>query len=199
MDLFMKNITKLFVFTIVFIAIGAGTTLQAQWVENARRSLFSDVKAYTVGDALTILIVEDTRADNTANTNQSANTNIGATIQGGIGSTQGNVNGSIGTQNGFTGRGQTNRGETFRAKLTAKVLSVEPNGNLKIEATRTTKINGENQKITLSGLVRPVDLNDANSVYSYQVMDLTLIYDGDGTISETQEPGLITKFLRFLF
>jgi flagellar L-ring protein precursor FlgH len=83
--------------------------------------------------------------------------------------------------------------------LTAKVLSVEPNGNLKIEATRTTKINGENQKITLSGLVRPVDLNDANSVYSYQVMDLTLIYDGDGTLSETQEPGLITKFLRFLF
>jgi len=195
----MKNITKLFVVIVVFVAVGAVSTLQAQWVENARRSLFSDVKAYTVGDALTILIVEDTRADNTANTNQSANTTLGATLQGGIGNTQGNVNGSIGTQNGFNGRGQTNRGETFRAKLTAKVLSVEPNGNLKIEATRTTKINGENQKITLSGLVRPVDLNDANSVYSYQVMDLTLIYDGDGTLSETQEPGLITKFLRFLF
>lgn len=185
-------------FLVVFV-LGIQTSVQAQWVDNARRSLFSDVKAYTVGDALTILIVEDTRADNTANTNQSANTNIGATLQGGIGNTQGNVNGSIGTQNTFNGRGQTNRGETFRAKLTAKVLSVEPNGNLKIEATRTTKINGENQKITLSGLVRPVDLNDANSVYSYQVMDLTLIYDGDGTLSETQEPGLITKFLRFLF
>jgi flagellar L-ring protein precursor FlgH len=185
-------------FFVVFV-LGIQTTVQAQWVDNARRSLFSDVKAYTVGDALTILIVEDTRADNTANTNQSATTNIGGTLQGGIGNTQGNVNGSIGTQNNFNGRGQTNRGETFRAKLTAKVLSVEPNGNLKIEATRTTKINGENQKITLSGLVRPVDLNDANSVYSYQVMDLTLIYDGDGTLSETQEPGLITKFLRFLF
>lgn len=193
------NRFEYYILFLALFAFGFQTSVQAQWVENARRSLFSDVKAYTVGDALTILIVEDTRADNTANTNQSANTTLGATLQGGIGNTQGNVNGSIGTQNGFNGRGQTNRGETFRAKLTAKVLSVEPNGNLKIEATRTTKINGENQKITLSGLVRPVDLNDANSVYSYQVMDLTLIYDGDGTLSETQEPGLITKFLRFLF
>ena len=76
---------------------------------------------------------------------------------------------------------------------------MEDNGNLIIEGKRTTKVNGETQYVTIKGVVRPVDVRPDNSVYSYSILDLTLLIDGDGSVSEYQEPGLITKFLRMLF
>jgi len=44
-----------------------------------------------------------------------------------------------------------------------------------------------------------VDVQSDNSIFSYSIMDLTVIYEGDGTITTAQEPGMITKFLRWLF
>jgi len=70
---------------------------------------------------------------------------------------------------------------------------------LKIEGKRTTKVNGETQTIIIQGVVRPVDVSPNNSIYSYNILDLTLFIEGDGSVSKTTEPGLITKFLRLLF
>ena len=83
--------------------------------------------------------------------------------------------------------------------LPLRVIDLEENGNLIIEGKRTTKVNGETQYVTIKGVVRPVDVRPDNSVYSYSILDLTLLIDGDGSVSEYQEPGLITKFLRMLF
>ena len=55
------------------------------------------------------------------------------------------------------------------------------------------------QTIIIKGIVRPVDVLPNNSVYSYNILDLTLLIEGDGSVTKTQEPGMITKFLRFLF
>jgi flagellar L-ring protein precursor FlgH len=105
----------------------------------------------------------------------------------------------LGTGNNFNGRGQTTRNERFRSRLSARVIGVEANGNLKIEGKRAFQLNGESQSITLSGFIRPVDIQNDNSIPSYNIMDLNIIYQGEGSLTETQEPGLITKFLRLLF
>lgn len=171
----------------------------AQFNPNNNRSLFSDVKASKIGDALMIFIVEDTKANNTASTDSKRSTeyNVSAGYQ--AGTSGGNYGANLGTGNKFGGSGQTSRSESIRSKVSARVIEVDDVGNLKIQAKRTTKVNGETQTITLEGLVRPVDINSENAVYSYNIMDLTLIIEGDGSISEVQEPGLITKFLRMLF
>jgi flagellar L-ring protein precursor FlgH len=184
---------------LIIISIFCALPLKAQFVQNNSRSLYSDVKAYRVGDAVTIMIVEETTADNSATTTQSTKTDL----TGGLGASSGSagIDGkvSLGTGNTFNGRGQTSRNEKFRAHLSAKVTSVEANGNMKIEGKRTFQLNGENQSITLSGYIRPSDIQGDNSIFSYSIMDLTVIYEGDGTITKAQEPGLITKFLRWLF
>ncbi|MFW5663365.1 MAG: flagellar basal body L-ring protein FlgH, partial [Bacteroidota bacterium] len=95
--------------------------------------------------------------------------------------------------------GSTSRNENIRSTLSARVIGVEDNGNLEIEGKRTTKVNNETQTIIIRGVVRPVDVRPDNSVYSYNILDLTLMIEGDGIVSEVQEPGLITKFLRLLF
>lgn len=187
----MKNII-LILFIIPIIA-------SAQFIQNNSRSLFSDVKAFKVDDAVMIYILEDTQADNSAGTQADRNSDIGAGFGFNAGTSGTAVDGGIGTSNDFQGRGETSRQERIRSKVSARVVEVEPNGNLKIEGTRTTKINGETQTITINGVVRPVDIRPDNSVLSYHVLDLSLTIDGDGSVTEVQEPGLITKFLRLLF
>ncbi len=172
---------------------------KSQFIQNSSRSLFSDVKAFKEGDAIMVLIMEETQADNSASTESSRSTEIGGGVDVASGNTSFDASAGINAGNSFQGKGQTVRKEKIRSRLSARVTEVEENGNLKIEGTRTTKINGETQTIIIRGVVRTVDVTPNNSVYSYSILDLSLIIEGDGSVSEIQEPGLITKFLRFLF
>ncbi|HYF03722.1 MAG TPA: flagellar basal body L-ring protein FlgH [Patescibacteria group bacterium] len=194
-----KKLRFVFGIAIVIAILTAAIPVNAQFIQNSSRSLFSDVKAYKEGDAITIYIMENVEANNDAATSQSSSTSVGVQGQVDVNGNGGSISGSLGTENNFRGRGATSRNERLRARLSAKIMGVEPNGNMLIEGKRTTKVNGEMQTITVTGLVRPVDVQSDNSVYSYNISDLTLIYEGDGTLTKTQEPGLITKFIRILF
>jgi len=173
--------------------------LKAQLLENASRSLFSDVKAYRVGDNITVAILEETEAGNAASANESSATSVGVSGSVSVNNNRSDVSASLNTNNNFRGRGENTRNERLRTRLSAKVVGVDANGNLQIEAKRTTKINGEQQTITLTGIVRPVDVQADNSVFSYNIADLSLVYEGEGNITKMQEPGLISRFLRILF
>jgi flagellar L-ring protein precursor FlgH len=171
----------------------------AQFIQNSARSLFSDVKAFKVGDAIMVLIMEDTQADNQASTTDSRSTNLTGGLNYSTGTNGFNGTGGLNTGTDFKGQGETQRKESIQSRLSARVMEVDDNGNLRIEGNRNTRINGENQKIVIKGFVRPVDVLPDNSIYSYSILDLTLEIYGDGTVSKIQEPGMITKFLRFLF
>jgi flagellar L-ring protein FlgH len=174
--------------------------LYAQFIQNSSKSLFSDVKAFKPGDAIMVLIMEDTQAGNSASTSDSRSTDLSATINGTSGSNSTQIVGGLNTGTKFSGTGSTQRSESIKSQLSARVVSVDSlSGNLVLEGRRTTKINGETQTILIKGIVRPVDVMPNNSVYSYSILDLTLMIEGDGSVSKIQEPGLITKFLRFLF
>jgi flagellar L-ring protein precursor FlgH len=179
------------------------TTAWSQFTQ-APPSLFSDVKAREIDDAVTILIVEDTEATNSAGTSmdRSDDVTLGGTFSAGTRTKAlGNASASFDMNTGsdFRSTGQNTRNESFRTKLSARVLDVEANGNLIIRGQRSMKINGEEQTVTIEGTVRPVDILPNNSVYSYHVMDMRLTIEGDGNITEVQEPGLLTKFIRALF
>jgi flagellar L-ring protein precursor FlgH len=175
-------------------------TVSAQFQQNMRRSLFSDMKALNVGDAVTISIVENTEADNNALADEQSALSLGGSVNTSIpGSPSSSAGGTLNTTNNFRGRGQNTRSERIRSRLSARVDSVDAVGNLRIRANRVTKVNGEMQTITLTGFVRPVDILDDNSVLSSNILDLNLLIEGDGNVTRANQPGLITKFLRFLF
>lgn len=189
----MKYLTLTIIFLFAF-------SLKSQFIQNSGQSLFSDVKAYKVGDALMVYIVEEFQAKGNSAMQNGRDSKLGVDIDLGLnllGSAK--ANGNLSHNNDFESGGQTSRNENIKTKLSVRVTEVEPNGNLKIEGTRTTKINGETQKIRIQGVVRPVDVYADNSIFSYNILDLTLLIEGEGQISEIQEPGLISKFIRFLF
>jgi flagellar L-ring protein FlgH len=168
--------------------------------DNFNRSLFADQKANRLGDAITVLILESSSAMNDAKTATSRNSDlsIGATMSTGTG-TGTDISGGVGTGNQFKGEGSTSNRGSVSAKLSAHVDSVLTNGNLVINGSRSITINGEEQTIAISGIVRPSDIRADNTVFSYNISDAKIIVQGEGSLTKVQEPGWLTKVFHWLF
>ncbi|MFW6255147.1 MAG: flagellar basal body L-ring protein FlgH, partial [Chitinivibrionales bacterium] len=85
------------------------------------------------------------------------------------------------------------------ARVSARVTQVLDNGNLMIEGSKVVEINNEKEIIKVSGVVRPEDIGSNNIVYSYNVADAQINYSGKGTVHEGSRPGLLSRFLNWIF
>ncbi len=168
--------------------------------QNYNRSLFSDQKANQIGDGVTILVVESSSASNDSRTSTSraSDLSLASAAKNGAASLV-DVGATIGTGNSFKGEGATETKGSVRAKISARVDSISFNGNLWISGSRTITINGEEQLIRISGLVRPSDIQSDNSIYSFNISDAAIVFQGKGLTSDNQEPGWLTKLFHWLF
>ncbi|MBI5474539.1 MAG: flagellar basal body L-ring protein FlgH [Ignavibacteriae bacterium] len=187
---------KIFLIVVGFTCVAGAQDMR----ENLGRSLFADQKANRVGDAITVLILESSSAVNGAKTSTSraSDLSLGAKVSTGAGSGT-DISGGVGTGNQFKGEGSTSNTGSVRGKLSAHVDSVLANGNLVINGSRSITVNGEEQIITVSGIVRPSDIMADNSVYSFNISDAKIVVQGDGNITKVQEPGWLTKVFHWLF
>jgi flagellar L-ring protein FlgH len=172
-----------------------GTAISQDFRQNLNKSIFSDQKANRIGDAVTILVVEQLTASNDASTSSSRASDLSLSASGDLSS----IGASVGTGNQFKGSGATASHGVVRTKLSARVDSVLENGNLVIQGNRKIVINGEEQSMKISGVVRPSDIQADNSVYSYNISDASIMFEGSGIVSRAQGPGWVTKFLHWLF
>lgn len=177
------------------------TTISAQDMrENAFKSLFSDQKANRVGDAITILVAESSEASNNAETSAGRSSDIGFSGSGSLDQTAlPNANLDIGSNNDFGGSGSTKSSGMVRTRISATIDSVLANGNLFISGRRKISINGEEQLLWITGVVRVSDIASDNTVYSYNISDAEIILEGNGMIDRMQSPGWLTKLFHWLF
>ncbi len=171
--------------------------------------LVSDVKAHSVGDVLTVNVVESINGESKANATLSNKRSISAGIPNffGIAENFANkepnlnltslVNGTA--DNSTTGAGDLTAADTFTATVSAVVTAVNPSGTLSIKGMRKIRVNGENDTIHLSGVVRPQDIDGTDTVSSAQVADLDLSITGEGQIRDKQGDGIGTRLLDWLW
>ena len=176
-------------------ACSAGAARAADlYQEGQFRALVSDVKAHRAGDSLTVLVLENASAAQTADTNAKRRTDVGI---GGVGTSRsaqvsGNVN------NDFTGAARTQRAGRLLAQITVTVVAVEDNGDLRVAGEQLVEVNDEQQMIRLEGRVRPQDIGENNTVASNRLADARIHYAGDGVLADGQKPGFITRVLTWL-
>jgi len=169
--------------------------------EMKQRSLYTDIKAHQVGDLITVLIVEDSRATNKAKTTTQKKTDASTEGTAGIGPLDfiplWGASGSDQLQ--YDGQGQTEKIGTLRAKITVTVIDIRDNGDLVIEGSRVVSINDEQETLFLSGLVRPRDIAEDNTIYSYLVGNAQISSKGKGSITSGHRPGFVTRLLNWIF
>ncbi|MFB6260386.1 MAG: flagellar basal body L-ring protein FlgH, partial [Thiohalorhabdaceae bacterium] len=79
--------------------------------------------------------------------------------------------------------------------MTAVVVDVFPNGNMRIKGRRAVTINHEVQNMVMSGIIRPQDIGPSNSITSSQVANARIEYAGNGVVARQQDEGWMTKVL----
>lgn len=79
--------------------------------------------------------------------------------------------------------------------LTSEVVDVLPNGNLVIAGAKTVSIGEENLIVVLHGVARPEDISQANTLASSQLAHAQVRFVLEGTLSDVQTPGWMTKFI----
>ena len=167
---------------------------------NANRSLFSDYKANRIGDVVTIVVVEQSQAKNSADKTAGRQSDIGFGFSGGMDETQlPTIDLKAKSNNDFEGGGATTSSGVVKTKISAIIDSVYENGLLRITGKRKIIINGEEQLVTIKGLIRSADLQTDNSVYSYKISDAEIVFEGSGMIDRNTSPGWITKLFHWLF
>ena len=164
-----------------------------------RRSFFNDQRASRIGDILTVEIEISDKAElsNSSNRQRQADTNMGVSnffgIEAGLGRVfPGEFDPAtmIGAQSDSsqTGQGAINREEKVQLTVAAVIVDRLPNGNLVIAGRQEVRVNAELRELTVSGIIRPEDIDANNTISQDQIAEARISYGGRGQISAVQRP-----------
>ncbi|MBU1983838.1 flagellar basal body L-ring protein FlgH, partial [bacterium] len=162
------------------------TMASSLWASPAP-SMFADRIARNVGDVLTVRIVENTTATAIAGTNTKSEYKAGVDA-GGTGALDfiPLLGGDGGAKSEHKGDGRTSRQGRLTGVVTAKIIEVYPNGNLRIEGQKSVIINGERQLTILTGVIRPEDITPDNTILSNMIADAEITFKGKGILANTE-------------
>jgi flagellar L-ring protein precursor FlgH len=173
-------------------AATAGST----WREGRAASmLYTDARALRENDLVVVRIEEIADAKRSADTDLTRRSELDASIEAFLTSLNEPYALKGGASSAFRGLGSTARTERLTATVPAVVRKVLPNGNLFIEGHRVVLVNAEEQHFYISGVVRPIDIDQENGVKSSMVADAEIEFTGRGVLSDNQRQGWLSRLL----
>ena len=162
-------------------------------------ALLVDFKARRVGDLLFVDVVETSTATVSSGADRSRDSGTAggiATVAGALPiSSAATIASSItglGTRE-YSGSGSTQRNSNVSARITARVVEVLPNGDLRIQAVKKVKINKETELLAVTGIVRRRDIGADNSIRTISIGDLRVEFNGKGVASRDNAPGWLYR------
>ncbi|MEN1960706.1 flagellar basal body L-ring protein FlgH [Luteimonas sp. MJ246] len=176
----------------IFAAAGGGSG-------NRGLRLFQDNKARGVGDLLTIVLVENTRAKTNART--------AVTKDSGLGMAAPTIFGQGVTYNGrpllqaeiegsrdFAGAGDSAQSNQLAGNITVSVIEDLGNGNLRVAGEKHMRLNQGDELVQIQGLVRSADIGPDNRITSDRVGEAEILYGGRGTLARSNAMGWLGRF-----
>lgn len=173
-------------------------------------TLFADSRARRVGDIVVVKLVENTKAQNKAETTADksssneygVNALFGKSKYGFIPLVGVGPMANVGTpalatssNSDLNATGKTKRENYVTSSLAARVLRVLPGGLLQIEGAREIRVNEETEYMVVRGMIRSRDVDADNSIYSTQIADASIEYYGKGVLADKQKPGWFTRLM----
>lgn len=174
--------------------LALGLLLLAAQPARAQLSMYADPKAHRTGDLLTVVLVERTSAQRESDWNNRSNASMGGSgnVAGGS-----SLSGHFGLDATFNKDARTYNQSIQRdllsGTITAVVTHVDSTGNLVIAGERKLSVNGESHLLKVSGLVRPFDVQNNNTVLSYQIANAAIEYQRGGFHRRFLKPGAFVK------
>ena len=193
----MGNSQRILIGLAILVAAGSSLAGEPLVDFSTGQSLVTNMKAYRVGDLITIIIVENASAS--ANSKTKADNKSETKGGPGLGFLDFIKPWDMTVENKYKGDGKTERDGSLRAEITARIVEVLRNGDFRIEGTRMVNINGEKQMIEITGFCRGRDITPDNTIMSTYISDAQIAYNGTGPVNDTSQPGVVTRVLNWLF
>jgi flagellar L-ring protein precursor FlgH len=161
--------------------------------------LTSGARAASVGDVITITLVEKTQASksNSADTNRTGSIGLTPPTSGPASFFKPTDIGASGT-NTFSGKGAATQSNALSGEITVTIAQVFPNGNLLVKGQKALTLNRGDEVIQISGIVRQSDISPDNRVPSTRVADAKIIYTGKGEIARASRQGWLQRFFSMI-
>jgi flagellar L-ring protein precursor FlgH len=164
------------------------------WQPGAQ-SFFHDPRAMHIGDVITVNVsvtdtakLQNTTSRSRTNTENASMNNLFGLEKALPSPLDPSSLVKMGSDNSNVGVGSIQRAETISMTLAALVAQVLPNGNLVIDGHQQVRVNNELRDMRLSGIVRREDITQDNTVNLSQIAEARVIYGGQGTMSDVQQP-----------
>lgn len=176
------------------------------WSDTGYKTFMSyDRRATSVGDLVTIEIINETNSVHTATTSLARQGDWNATVSALLGldnrlsELAPNINPATGVStnqsSAFSGEGNTSRKGSLESIITARVIGVLKNGNMLVSGHQEVKVNGDLELLTIRGIIRPQDISINNTIPSYYVAEARIRFEGGGVVAEKQIPGWGTRVM----
>jgi len=188
----------------------AAQTGGAIWQDGFANTLYSDRKAYRVGDLITVNLSEHTQASKRAGSQiqKDGGAKIGLSSLFGakfLGHNPGdkanplqapglNLDSEFSATRSSKGNAQAGQSNSLFGAITVSVIEVLPGGILLVRGEKWLTLNTGDELVRISGLVRPDDIATDNSVLSTRMADAKITYSGTGSFADASRPGWLQRF-----
>lgn len=160
-------------------------------------TFFRDQRAARVGDIVTVLI-DIADSANVANSTSRSRTNSQDSDLSNFLGLEGSLDNilpdavspsattSFGSTNALEGNGSIQRNESVSLEVAALITQTLPNGNLVIQGNQEVLVNSELRNLVVTGIIRPEDITNDNTVNHTQIAEARIAYGGRGDITRMQ-------------
>lgn len=178
---------------------GGGSIFAGNGPGNRGMRLFEDNKAREVGDLLTIVLVENTRAKTNAKTAVTKDSNLAMaapTIFGQDITYNGNplLQAEVEGKRKFGGAGDSAQSNQLDGDITVTVVEQLRNGNLRVAGQKQVRLNQGDELVQVQGIVRVADISPDNRVTSDRVGEARIVYGGRGALAQSNAMGWLGRF-----
>ncbi len=172
-------------------------------------ALYTDQRAYPINDVVVVRVEEIADAQRQTATDTARTSGFSADVSAflktlnslGIGGVAPTIDGKLALNSGttFDATGSTARTEHLQANVPSIVKKVLANGNLFVEGHRVVLVNQEENHFYISGVVRPIDIDDKNTIKSSLIADAEVEFTGRGVLSDNQQKGWLSRFFGWIW
>ena len=163
--------------------------------------LYTDNVAAEIGDAITVVIADNSSFSIQGNRamEKESNHNAKASLKTAGTEVFSPIDLSQESSRNFESANRYSGKRELADSMTATVVDKLPNGNLVIAGRSERNVAGERTVTVLSGIVKPEDIGGANTISSQRVSNLKITYEASGPSRGYLEQGVVNKILNFLW
>jgi flagellar L-ring protein FlgH len=159
-------------------------------------SLYETPRAQRIGDVLTIRLAETYSGNDSANASASRASDISATAADQSTAAAARLAhlfniGSASTT--FNGTGNHTLTSDMSGTLAVTIISKTPTGNLVVSGEKLISMSGEHQRLRLSGVVNPNDVEADNYVESSKIANARIEQVGHGLLNDATTVGWLQR------